>query len=105
MKNRTVIEKPGKKKKKSHKIKPPVEKHCRKCGVETGTECWRHAESRIIKFESGGGIMGGKIPDDQTSWLCMSCDSELSQPLPRNATQKQLKAHAAEWYRLIELSH
>ena len=49
--------------------------------------------------------MGGKIPDDQTAWTCHSCDLIISKPLPKNATQKQLKLHAAEWYRLIELSH
>lgn len=87
------------------KQKPPKEKHCRKLGYETFTERWCHAESRIIKFSVGGGIMGSKIPDDLTAWLSVGADAELSQPLPKDATQKQLEKHAKEWRRLIKLSH
>ncbi len=56
-------------------------------------------------MKHGGGIMGGKLPDSETAWLCMSCDAKLSQPLLKDATQKQLREHAADWDRLIELSH
>ena len=93
------------KKKPKPKQTPPEHKYCRNCGQETGTEAWRHAESRLIKFEHGGSTMGGKLPDDQTAWLCMDCDSKLSQPLPKAASQKQLREHAREWRRLIKLSH
>lgn len=93
------------KKQKRPKIKSPIERYCRKCFVETKTERWCHAESRIIKFESGGGVVGGKIPDDQTAWICFSCDSELSQPLPKDSSQEELENHADEWRRLIKLSH
>lgn len=97
------IERP--KEKKLPKQKPPKEKHCRKLGYETFTERWCHAESKIIKFSVGGGIMGSRIPDHLTAWLSVEADAELSQPLPNNATQKRLKEHAAEWRRLIDLSH
>jgi len=101
-----MIEKPGPHKKpKRPRIKPPAEKHCRRCNRTTGTEAWRHAESRLIKFEHGGGIMGGKLPDDQTSWLCLDCDMELSQPLPKDASQKDLEYHKKQWQKVIKLSH
>ena len=101
-----MLEKPGLHKKyKRPKQKPPLHRYCRSCGQNTDTERWCHAESRIIKFESGGSVMGGKIPDSETSWLCVKCDSELSQPLPKNASQKELIEHARQWRRLIKLSH
>lgn len=99
-----MIKKPGKPKKKNlQKQKPPRERHCRRCGRITGTECFRHAESRIIK--GGTGIMGGKIPDDKTAWLCFDCDLIVSKSLPEHAPQSKFKAHAKEWKRLILLSH
>jgi len=100
------LSKPGKKKKaKRPKIKPPKEKHCRFLGYTTGTERWCHAESRLIKMEHGGGIVGSKIPDDQTAWLSFRADQILSQPLPKDASQEALEKHAEEWRRLIKLSH
>ena len=99
------FKKPGPKKKKKVRQKPPEERYCRRCGVNYGNCCYRHAESRIIKFESGGGIMGNKIPDSKTGWLCDRCDRIMSKPLDKNASQKQLQAHADEWNRLIKLSH
>lgn len=98
--------KPGKSKKKKQKMPlPPKEKHCRKFGYETGTERWCHAESRIIKMSDGGGIMGGRIDHKYTAWLSFEADQILSQPLPKNATEEELKQHADEWNNLIELSH
>ncbi len=98
--------KPGKpKKSKRPKIKPPVDQYCRRCFRTTGTEAWRHAESRIIKFEHGGGIMGDKLPDDQTAWMCMDCDHDLSRPVDRNAAPEEFELHAYEWRGVIKLSH
>lgn len=98
------IKKPGKPKKKNlQKQKPPKERHCRQLGYETFTERWCHAESKILK--GGTGIMGGRIPVEKTAWLSAEADAELSQPLPNDATQEEFEAHAAEWKRLIDLSH
>ena len=99
-----AVPKPGPyKKKKRPKQKPPIEKHCRRCSRRTYKERWCHSESRIIK--GGTGIMGGKIPDDQTAWLCFDCDLIMSKSLPNQAPQSKFKAHAKEWKRLIDLSH
>lgn len=101
-----MIEKPGKKvKKKRKKIKPPKEKYCRYLGYVTGTERWCHAESRIIKFMHGGGIMGSKIPDHETAWLSSYADGWLSEPLPKDATQKDLEIHSRLWRQVIKDSH
>jgi len=101
-----TFSKPGKpRKKKTKGPLPPKEKHCRYLGYVTGTERWCHAESRIIKFQSGGGIMGAKIPNNKTAWLSDKMDQVLSKPLPKNATQFQLKEHAKIWNKLIKLSH
>ena len=48
--------------------------------------------------------MGGKIEKEKVAWLCMECDQIMSQPL-NNPTQSQLKKHADEWEKLINLSH
>lgn len=101
-----MIPKPGPRKKKKPKMpNPPAEKYCRRCGRDDGTCAWRHAEARIIKFQFGGGITGGRIPHDQTAWLCMDCDLELSQPLPKDATQAEFEEHARNWRELINKSH
>jgi hypothetical protein len=98
-------EKPGKHVKKKEKMPdPPKYKHCRYLGYETGSERWCHSESRIIKFESGGGIMGGRIPHSKTAWLSKVADDHLSKPLD-NPTQHQLEQHKKVWDRVIELSH
>lgn len=103
---RIDLSKPGEKKKKKRPVqKPPEEKHCRKLGYQTFTERWCHAESKIIKFSVGGGIMGSRISDDLTAWLSVQADAELSQPLSKNSTQEELEEHAEEWMRLIKLSH
>lgn len=97
--------KPGRPKKHKPKLKPPNNKYCRNCNKTTGTERWCHAESRIIKFEHGGGIMGGKIPDDQTAWLCFNCDNILSKPIYKDSAQVEFEKHATIWREIIRLSH
>lgn len=103
-----MIKKPGNSKKHKSKMpKPPKEKHCRGCesdllGITTR---WCHAESKIIKFQDGGGIMGSRINHKYTAWLCFDCDIKYSHALLKNATRKQLKYHKDEWNRLIKLSH
>lgn len=100
------LKKPGKHKKKKNKMPPPPkEKHCRLLGYVTGTERWCHAESKIIKFQSGGGIMGSRIDHKHIAWLSFEADIKMSHALPKNSTQKQLKAHADQWEKLIDLSH
>jgi len=97
--------KPGKpKKKKRKKIPVPKEKHCRKCNRITKKECWRHAESTKIKMLSGGGITSGKINDDKTAWLCMTCDNEMSTK-PNKDDLEAVFIHDTEWELLIKLSH
>ncbi len=112
--NKRKIEKPGKKTKTAkisnstprlHDIKLPKEKHCRNCGQETGTECMRHSESRVIKFLDGGGIIGGKINDNLSAWLCMQCDGEMSYPLPKNASEQRINNHALKWALAIIRTH
>jgi len=78
---------------------------CVKCGTKDGTICARHSESRVIKFLDGGGIMGGKINDNLTAFLCMECDCELSAPLPKDASQEAINLHALEWAILIIKTH
>jgi len=104
--------KPGEKKKARNtqkeigrKLDPPEEKYCRLLGYETGTECWRHAESRIIKNLDGGGITGGRINDMLTAWLSDEADRELSNPLPKDASDIELERHALAWAILIIKSH
>lgn len=101
-----MIKKPGKPKKRKQKIpSPPVEKHCRLLGYVTGTERWCHAESKIIKFQAGGGIMGSRIDHKYIAWLSFEADIKMSHALEKNANQKQLQDHADKWQRLIDLSH
>ena len=80
------FEKPGPKKKTAkiknsktrlHDIKKPAEKHCRWCGVETGTECFRHAEVTWMKHKYGFGT-GRKVDDNLTVWGCEKCDRKYS---------------------------
>ena len=75
-----AIGKPGKtiKPKEVNILKPPKNKECRWCDIETGTECYRHAEDEMIKYLSGGGCMGMKIPDQFTVWGCQKCDDKYS---------------------------
>lgn len=80
------FKKPGPHKKKTRKterakireIEKPKSLECKWCNVETGTECYRHAEDPEIKFLVGGGIVGGKNPDQLSSWGCDDCDREMS---------------------------
>jgi hypothetical protein len=72
------LEKPGAKPKKKpktrqikiHDIEKPKDLACKNCGVETETECYHHSESTRIKMLVGGGIMGDKINNHLTAWLC-----------------------------------
>ena len=88
-----------------HNLTPPKNKYCRHCGVEKGTECFRHTESRIIKFLDSGGIMGGKINDNLTAWLCLECDFELSYKLDKNSSWQQERSHALLWAIAIIKTH
>ncbi len=78
--------------------KKPDDLSCKLCGIETGTECYRHAESTAIKMLSGGGVMGGKIDDHLTSWLCMDCDIKLSTKPDRDAPQEIHDQHEKDWW-------
>lgn len=99
------FKKPGlHEKQKRPKLIPPNEKYCRHCFVETGTERFCHAESRLIKMKYGGGIMGSKILDDQTGWLCVECDIKLSKPLQKDASEEELQFHKRQWETAIELT-
>jgi hypothetical protein len=91
-------EKPGKTKKPKGVdiLKPPKNKECRWCGVDTGTECYRHAEDDTIKYLSGGGIMGGKIPDQFTVWGCDKCDRKYSTKPDKDNYIRQLE-HSLRW--------
>jgi len=91
------FEKPGVKKKQSNRIGAPKSPECAYCGLESETCCYRHSESRIIKFLDGGGIMGGKINNRLTGLLCFDCDAILSEPLTRTATIEQEESHALKW--------
>ena len=90
---------------KNFKLVIPEKRHCRRCDRITNTECFRHAESRIIKFLVGGGIMADKIPDTLTGWMCFDCDAELSASLPKDATKEQEEKHAYEWLIVIAKTH
>ncbi len=90
---------------KKREIEQPIEQHCRRCNLTTGTECFRHAESRIVKLLAGGGIMGAKIPDTLTAWLCMDCDAIMSTPTPVDAIEQEFRDHALEWLLLIAKTH
>ena len=93
------------------KLVPPGEKHCRKCDIETGTECYRHVESRVIKFLDKGGIMGGKVNDNLTAWLCFECDQKLSSPVIKKETpsindiDNLVRDHALAWALAIIKTH
>lgn len=104
--------KPGKPKKSRKKpiktgrnLKPPKKKHCRYLGYETGTECFRHAESRIIKFLDGGGITGSRINDNLTAWLSDEADRKFSKHLKKGATEQEETEHALQWAILIIKTH
>lgn len=101
--------KPGAKKKSAkiknkfprlHDIDKPKDTHCRFCGQsDDGTCCYRHAEDPDIKFLVGGGITGGKIPDNLTVWACVYCDNEMStRPFKKHyETQEAFTMRFYEW--------
>lgn len=104
--------KPGQRKKKRNtqkeigrKLEPPKKLHCRHLGYVTGTECWRHAESRIIKMLDGGGIAGGRINDMLTAWLSDEADKKFSETPPKDAPDYEIQKHALDWALLIIKSH
>jgi len=94
--------------KRVHDLTPPKEKHCRHCDTETGTEAMRHSESRVIKFLDKGGIMGAKINDNLTAWLCFACDQKLSAPVMEEDPElidRALRDHALAWSLAIIRTH
>lgn len=90
---------------KKREIEPPSEKHCRRCNKTTEKECYRHSESRIVKFLGTGGIMGDKIPPRMSAWLCSKCDLIMSKTPPKDSSYDVIKDHALEWLILIVKSH
>ena len=103
------LEKPGSKVKNrqktkhfyTHDIQIPESKHCRMCWNETGTEAYRHSESTRIKMLSGGGIMGGKITDKLSAWLCNNCDQIASRKPDKDLEFKTHMEHDLMWFDLI----
>ncbi len=90
-------QKPGKKKKKSRKIKRPKELICAWCGNHDETCCLRHAEDDIIKYLSGGGIMGSKINNRFTVLGCFQCDLKYSKKPNINDFEHIKKEHSKIW--------
>jgi hypothetical protein len=101
--------KPPKKRNNQKKIgrglEPPEKKHCRRCGILTGTEAYRHAENRLIKYFEGGGIMGSRINDNLSAFLCHDCDREMSEPIPKSAAMSEVYEHGFYWLKYIVLTH
>ena len=85
-------------KKRSLLLKKPDDLSCKWCGIETGTECYRHAEATAIKMLSGGGIWNGKIPDKYTCWGCLDCDMKYSTKPDRDAPQEIHDKHESDWW-------
>ena len=108
----TSFPKPGVKKKKKNtqkevgrKLTIPNDQRCRFLGYQTGTECYRHAESSIIKYLDGGGVMGSRINDNLTAWLSDTADKLLSKPVPKDASDAEHEKHALAWAILIIKTH
>jgi hypothetical protein len=102
------FKKPGKKEKKAkilnrkvrqHDIPVPEEKHCRLCGIETGTEALRHYEG-VFKHLWGKGV-GLKVNDNLVSWLCYECDKRLSTPLPKDVPDLEKYHREVNWLKTI----
>lgn len=70
-------------------IEPPTDRKCVNCKRTTETECYHHAESKVLKFLKGGGIMGSKIPDLLSAWLCdsISCGQKFDTVPSREDTE------------------
>jgi hypothetical protein len=92
------FEKPGKKKKTRAKIKPPIDRYCRRCGKETGTERICHYEG-MYKHKYGKGV-GKKVNDLLVSLLCFDCDVIMSTKPDKNDYIKILEFEV-EWCWLI----
>jgi len=97
------LSKPGAKKKKVIKtsrqpvrvLEPPKNKWCVCCKQTTRTECYHHAESKRVKTLFGGGVMGGKIPDRASAWLCNSetCGIRFDNPPDKDGPQQLIDSH------------
>jgi len=90
-----------------HDIRQPKEKHCRWCGRETGTECFRHCEIPLLKMKYGKG-MGVKIDDSLTVWGCYECDLKMStklNPLDEDYTFEKLIEWENKWMMGIIETH
>lgn len=102
--------KPGKKEKKKlqtkrllkHNIEKPENRKCVRCGLTTGSECYRHLET-FRKHEAGKGV-GVKCDDKCTSWLCNQCDWSMSKKPDKNVPLA-VYVHAEEWNWLIIKTH
>lgn len=110
---KSKIQKPGKKKQERpvtkslyiHKIDKPKDLSCKNCDLETGTENYHHAESKRIKYLDGGGIMGGKINDRLTAWLCKDCGYEFDTRPGDKAEQCLIDQHDLFSYDCIAKTH
>jgi hypothetical protein len=88
---------------KTVEIEPPKERYCRRCERETGTECYRHDESRR-KSKFGKGY-GKKVKHRRSAWLCNDCDAVMSPDLPKTATENEQLRRDLEWSDLAYDSH
>lgn len=79
----------------SHNIEVPVNRNCVNCNGNPEKTCHHHAESTRIKMLSGGGIMGGKIGDKLTAWLCddKKCGVRFDTKPDRNAPKDVIDKH------------
>ncbi|MCK5632664.1 hypothetical protein KAH94_02865 [bacterium] len=74
-----------------------------KTPYHTGT-AWNRGDS--VKYSLYKSLCGIKEPKSQVYGdLKPTCKKCINIQKSKNATQKQLKAHADEWNRLIKLSH
>ena len=91
--------KPGKHKKKKEKMPPPpVKKHCRRCGITTGTERLCHYEGEF-KHKYGKGV-AVKVNDNLISLLCFDCDAIMATKPDKEDITKLLEFEV-EWCWLI----
>ena len=97
MKNGNMtLNKPGTPKKKKRKLKK-LEMFCRWCFKPSPTCCFRHSEDHVLKFLSGGSVMGGKIPDKLTVFGCFTCDQKHSTKPDRMDSTRKKNLHSLSW--------
>lgn len=91
----------------NHNIEPPENRACINCKILTETENYHHAESSRIKFLSGGGIVGGKIKDRLSAWLCnkKECGIKFDTKPNRESTQHEKDQHDLFSYDCIAKTH